>query len=132
MGTRADFYVGKGLEAEWIGSVAFDGYMWDKDKETDIATASTEIEFREAVKKELDSRDDATTVDMGWPWPWEDSCTTDYAYCYTEDGVEAFIFGRPVYDEENEAEPPKAEWPEMKGYSAEAGSRRSGIMMFGA
>lgn len=26
MGTRADFYVGRGKDAEWIGSVAFDGY----------------------------------------------------------------------------------------------------------
>lgn len=26
MGTRADFYVGRGTEAEWIGSIALDGY----------------------------------------------------------------------------------------------------------
>jgi hypothetical protein len=26
MGTRADFYVGRGKDAEWLGSVAFDGY----------------------------------------------------------------------------------------------------------
>jgi len=26
MGTRADFYVGIGPEAEWVGSIAYDGY----------------------------------------------------------------------------------------------------------
>jgi hypothetical protein len=26
MGTRADFYVGKGKKSEWIGSIAWDGY----------------------------------------------------------------------------------------------------------
>jgi hypothetical protein len=26
MGTRADFYIGRGTEAEWLGSVAWDGY----------------------------------------------------------------------------------------------------------
>jgi hypothetical protein len=26
MGTRADFYVGRGPDAEWLGSVAMDGY----------------------------------------------------------------------------------------------------------
>jgi len=28
MGTRADFYVGMGKDAEWLGSVAWDGYEW--------------------------------------------------------------------------------------------------------
>lgn len=26
MSTRADFYVGRGAEAEWIGSISWDGY----------------------------------------------------------------------------------------------------------
>ena len=26
MGTRADFYIGRGATAEWIGSIAWDGY----------------------------------------------------------------------------------------------------------
>ena len=26
MGTRADLYIGRGTDAEWIGSVAWDGY----------------------------------------------------------------------------------------------------------
>ncbi len=26
MGTRADFYIGRGEKAEWLGSVAWDGY----------------------------------------------------------------------------------------------------------
>ena len=30
MGTRADFYVGRGDAAEWIGSIAYDGYPFYK------------------------------------------------------------------------------------------------------
>ena len=26
MGTRADFYIGKGTDAEWLGSIAWNGY----------------------------------------------------------------------------------------------------------
>ena len=28
MGTRADFYVGVGKKAEWLGNVAWDGDEW--------------------------------------------------------------------------------------------------------
>ena len=85
MGTRADFYVGKNEQAEWIGSIAWGGYEYDKDKNHPIAKAKTEKEYREAVKNELLSRDDATFPEMGWPWPWDNSGTTDYAYSF-EDG----------------------------------------------
>jgi hypothetical protein len=32
MGTRADFYVGRGGQAEWLGSIAWDGYPSGIDK----------------------------------------------------------------------------------------------------
>jgi hypothetical protein len=27
MGTRGDFYVGRGKDAEWIGSIAYDAFV---------------------------------------------------------------------------------------------------------
>ena len=41
MGSRADFYIGEGTEAEWLGSVAWDGYEWDKEKGSAIASAKS-------------------------------------------------------------------------------------------
>lgn len=48
MGTRADFYIGRGPDAEWLGSVAWDGYEWDAE-DSDLMTAKTADEFRAAV-----------------------------------------------------------------------------------
>lgn len=116
MGTRADFYVGTGADAEWLGSVAWDGYEWDEDKDSEIAKATTEDEYRASVAKELGSRDDATTPDMGWPWPWDDSSTTDYAY-YFQDGK--------VGCED------RHDWPNMTARKNFTLDRRSGAIVFG-
>jgi hypothetical protein len=91
MGTRADFYIGRGLDAEWLGSIAWDGYL---DGMPDaILVAPSEDEFREAVAELLSSRDDGTTPDMGWPWPWDDSRTTDYSYTFDDHMVYAACYG---------------------------------------
>lgn len=87
MGTRADFYIGKGQEAEWLGSVAWDGYEWE-DPESDLMKAKTADEFRTAVLAIQSERDDFTTPADGWPWPWDDSNTTDYAYVFHNGSVE--------------------------------------------
>jgi len=127
MGTRADFYIGTGKKAEWIGSVAWDGYLWAerKDGHENITEANTEAKFREAVAK-LSSRGDFTSPEMGWPWPWTDSAGTDYAYCFSDGKVLAFNWGEPVPKDH-------PEWPDMdKSRYAKAGSKRSGVMVFGA
>jgi hypothetical protein len=92
MGTRADFYTGRGLKAEWVGSIAWDGcpdcltkaMLRAKDKRT----------FRKALKEFFAGRDDVTLPEQGWPWPWEDSRTSDYAYAYDEGKVWVSGFGR--------------------------------------
>ena len=80
MGTRADFYVGKGKDAEWIGSIAMDGY---RDGIAGyILKAKNETVYRKAVETFLKSRDDARFPDQGWPWPWDDSGTSDCSYWF--------------------------------------------------
>ena len=69
MGTRADFYVGRGQKAEWLGSIAWDGYP-DGLSDIPVLSAQTEVAFRAAVRDMLASRKDGTTPEMGWPWPW--------------------------------------------------------------
>jgi hypothetical protein len=78
MGTRADFYSGKGKRAEWLGSIAWDG----SEIPDSIANAKTDREYRGAVLAFLDSRDDATLPKQGWPWPWDDSGTSDCSYWF--------------------------------------------------
>jgi hypothetical protein len=66
MGTRADFYIGRGKDAEWLGSVAWDGYPHGFDR-PGLMDATTEADYRAAVAAELDSREDATKPTDGWP-----------------------------------------------------------------
>ncbi len=93
MGTRSDFYVGKGPEAEWLGSVAWDGYPSGIDKA--VLEAKTEADYRTALEAFSQTRKDFTSPEMGWPWPWDDSCTSDYAYTFADGEVWASRFGRP-------------------------------------
>lgn len=91
MGTRADLYVGRGESAEWLGSITWDGYPSGID--TPVLTASTEQEYRAEVAEFFATRDDVTLASEFWPWPWEDSRTTDYAYAFEGGKVFASSFG---------------------------------------
>lgn len=80
MGTRADFYAGRDETAEWLGSIAWDGDSLDD--EGAIEGAKDEASYRAAVAAFLATREDATTPDLGWPWPWDDSGTSDCSYWF--------------------------------------------------
>ena len=90
--TRADFYVGRGPKAEWLGSIAADGYPQGIPKE--LLASSDERQFRSEVRKFMAGRGDSTRPKDGWPWPWEDSKTTDYAYAFENGKVAISNFGR--------------------------------------
>ena len=98
MGTRADFYVGREKDAEWLGSIAWDGYPQGLERHPFLLTATTEAIFRQAVSIALDTRNDATKPEHGGPWPWKDSNTTDYAYAFDDGHVWGSCFGRPWFD----------------------------------
>lgn len=126
MGTRADFYIGTGPTAEWIGSITYDGYP-DGTPEWSLR-AGSEADFRERVE-ELFSKVQSTWPSEGWPWPWEDSRTTDYAYAWCADGcVRLSSYGRPwetldEYKKRREAdidvaETTAADWPNMSKRTA--------------
>jgi hypothetical protein len=134
MGTRADFYVGRGETAEWLGSIAYDGYP---DGIPDaVKQAKSEKCFREAVADFIASKESGTKPDDGWPWPWENSQTTDYAYAFEDKCVWASSFG----DQWFKATGQKPEWqdqkvavfPDMTARRKVAipGSSRSGVMLF--
>lgn len=132
MGTRADFYVGIGKEAEWLGSIAWDGYPSGIARE--VKSATTQQEFRQAVSDFLKDREDATHPEDGWPWPWEDSATTDYAYAFHDSKVKASCFGsawfNPRRKQPENPKGPAAEFPNMKEQQNVTYGKRSGLMVF--
>ena len=130
MGTRADFYIGIGPTAEWLGSIAWDGYP---DGLT--IDAPDEAGFRANVA-ELAKRADWTSPEQGWPWPWEDSNTTDYAYAWDGAKVVAAHFGYgwwPVADWASK--PPESvkscDFPDMSARKRVTLGRRSGVIVLG-
>ena len=140
MGTRADFYVGRGEQAEWIGSIGWDGYP--NDGTVALCKATTEAEFRAAVTEffETEHKDDTTLPADGWPWPWNNSQTTDYSYAFDGGKVWVSNFGHPWYDpfetNENDEEvqipdrTAKVAFPDMTERKNVTFGNRSGLMIF--
>lgn len=136
MGTRADFYIGRGEQAEWLGSIAWDGYPDGIDKP--VLEATTPEGFRNALVNFAAARDDWTAPEQGWPWPWDNSGTTDYAYALDEGKVWASGFGGTWFDanepetdtEDNHADK-SAIFPDMSARKATTFGKRSGIILIG-
>ena len=134
MGTRADFYIGKGKEAKWLGSVAYDGYPDGIDNR--VLQSITEDEYRNAVHQFVGGLSHGTLPENGWPWPWKDSHTTDYAYAFEDGKVEAtdgdFWFD-PLNENEEHKEHGKEDivFPDMTSRQRVTLGERSGLMVIG-
>lgn len=131
MGTRADFYVGRGEQAEWLGSYPWDGYP--QGIEPALLDATTEESFRAAVAEML-TDEDATRPEHGWPWPWNNSATTDYAYAFDDGKVWASCFGSSWFDpktepEDDELERKSAVFPDMSARKNATLGPRSGLIV---
>lgn len=133
MGTRADFYVGRGATAEWLGSIAMDGYPEGGAVEPTLTGADTEEGYRRAVEALLATDSYATRPSQGWPWPWDDSCTTDYAYAWDGDRVWGSCFGHRWFDarepQPEEDTPKEAVFPNMKSRANVTMGPRSGLIV---
>lgn len=134
MGTRADFYVGRGVDAEWIGSIAWDGYR--SGIPDDVLSATTEEAYREAVSAFLAKREDATLPEQGWPWPWDTSHTTDCCYAFDGDRVHCGAWGAWYSavdadgDLDGEGDGERGEFPNMADRKAMTLGKRSGVIVF--
>jgi len=152
MGTRADFYIQREEELEWMGAIAWDGYdvTWKGQPEGGgIEDATTAEEFLTALGTFTKDRDDWSSQEDGWPWPWEDSHLTDYSYVFNGESVDVYIYGtskklRDAYYAEEERcdeagiecameEPEKSNiFPNMKDKQKEvAMGEKSGLMILG-
>lgn len=132
MGTRADFYIGRGENAEWLGSTAWDGYP-DGFKDTPLLGAADEATYRAEVAA-LGTREDFTAPEKGWPWPWIDSRTTDYAYAFDGGKVWCSSFGHPWFiatevepEYEEIEDDAKVAFPNMKSRQNVTLGKRSGV-----
>ena len=91
MGSKADFYAGRGTNAEWLGSIAWDGNP--ASLPTELVGAKDDDAYREEVAKLLSKRGDAITAASGWPWPWSTSHGTKYSYALDKGRVWASCYG---------------------------------------
>ena len=140
MGTRADFYIGRDPETmEWLGSIAFDGYPDGHADDNELFSVTSETQYRRSVAEIFESVDHVTLPKHGWPWPWEDSGTTDYAYTW-DDGVWLASFGhgwfaRPEYeslDWDGDDDPrgdKSVTFPDMSAIKAVTLGPRSGLIV---
>lgn len=137
MGTRADFYVGRGKNAEWLGSIAYDGNPETRLPELE---ATDEAGYRACVEKILSDEDRATRPDQGWPWPWNDSGGTDCAYAWDGGEVWSAWFGarwliraQALDPERDGAELGKdtCVFPDMSARKNVTFGRRSGLLVIG-
>ena len=137
MGTRADFYAGGTDPAtmRWLGSIGWDGYP--QGIPVALFLPTSEGMWEATVQVFLRDREDATLPSDGWPWPWEDSRTTDYAYTWTDEGVRCSCFGQPWFDptadpaDEEPHDGQKVPFPNMAHIQNIAWDKRSGLIVLG-
>lgn len=100
MGTRAQFFIGNPQDVEsrqWLGCVAWDGFP---DEFKPLAECKTTEEFRAAVTRLVETRDDfCNPATHGFPFPWvKDLFLTDYTYAFFDGRVQLTAYHRGWID----------------------------------
>jgi len=122
MGTRADFFIGRGDNARSLGSVPHDGYIASDGKApfgvpAKVLEAKSEEEFESRVEEFFKDREKVCTEKYGsiddigpiiirpnepWPWPWHEFELSDYSYAFDEGKVWCCRMFYDWYDPLNE------------------------------
>jgi len=135
MGTRADFYIGDGPDMEWLGSISWDGYP--DGIPIDVMRSTSVAVYQANVERMFAERDDVRRPAEGWPWPWDDSQTTDYAYSLRDGAVYASHFGYAWFlatgeEPEDEGEGKVVTFPDMTARKNVRMDHSSGLIVFTA
>lgn len=139
MGTRADYYIGRGLDAEWIGSTGYDGCPTGLPKDYDLLNCKTEQEFRSKIETMKAGESSFTSPEQGWPWPWDDSKISEYAYAFDNGEVYYTVGdnrwwkasdGEPTEEDRDREDLPAAVFPDMSSRKNVTMGQRSGLMIF--
>jgi len=87
---KADFYVGMGLEAEWIGSVPRCGEIVAIS--TPIFLQVNRVMYEELVLEYIKACEGVVANHIcQWPWEWMDSRMTDYSYFFVPELAKTFV-----------------------------------------
>jgi hypothetical protein len=90
--TTADFYLGRGASAIWIGSVG--AYGKPETLPRGVVSAGSQEAFRGAVKRMVHSVSQGVSPEIGWPWR-RNSLQTDYVYAWDEERIFVSVAGEP-------------------------------------
>ena len=78
MGTKADFYTKDGDVLIWQGSIEWEGA--ENHIPDSVIQSSCNEEFLINLETYFKKKRDAIPSNKGWPWNWDSSKYTDYAY----------------------------------------------------
>lgn len=96
---RADFYVGMGLDAEWLGSVSRCGEIWAIS--TPILLQVNQTMYEESVIEYIKYCEGVVANHVcQWPWIWNDSRMTAFSYMFLPEYNKVFmsIMGEELLD----------------------------------
>lgn len=99
MSSKADFYIGMGPSAEWLGSVHRCGELWALS--TNILIQSSRVMYEELVTEYIELCKGIVAEHVcQWPWPWDDSRMTEYTYIFlpTRNKVYMSVMGEMLVD----------------------------------
>lgn len=158
MGVRADFYVRTSIDdplcdgmvgtapVRWIGSMGNSGnpaFVSDFIIGAFLHGMSPLEDVENQVRQYLLMNECGTVMEMGWPWPWKDSTTTDMAYILYEDDdrrieVDAYYFGTPIdfdryansWERQLAGDMPTPPFPDMSEHRCVTMALRSGVTAY--
>lgn len=84
MGTRCDFYLGRGLTAKYLGSLGQDG--WARELAPRFEGVTSETTFEQRLNALFEDRGHVS-AEYGWPWPWKDSEATGQVVAFDDGRV---------------------------------------------
>ncbi len=94
MGTRCDFYIMKKKpKLIWMGSYGWDGYPSGEPEGMGLHKVNNEEDFKSRILSFLEEKQGYIAGKDGWPWPWDNSKTTDFYYIFFEGKVYVSCFG---------------------------------------
>lgn len=87
---KADFYVGIGPDAEWIGSVSKCGSPFEML--TEMLLQVNQTMYEELVIEYINYCEGVVANHIcQWPWQWPDSRMTDYSYFFVPEHEKVYV-----------------------------------------
>ena len=90
MNENADFYVGMGDHADWVGSVSKGGSIYNVP--TDLLIQVNRVMFEEIAIEYIKHCNGVVANHVcEWPWSWSDSRMTTYSYIFYPEHEKVYL-----------------------------------------